>query len=573
MFISQQKAVLTAALCLTVGISPASARADNSVIIDEEQLIFTLNAHLYSSLKSLPSSDEFQTAAVCFVNDTRACNGDSFGGNDNDFELNDKDRCFNEGYKVTDCPDGYKPGGKKCPYGPYYSDCVSTCPSSYVTCEPPYHGVGEACDGKYASCECTPCGEGYDYTTIPEGYIADGDACVDCDGVSKYKIKINPCDGFQDCGVMGPDTGAQTCMSGSQIKYDNCKPCPNLGTLSSCPSPFICTLEECSNRYYKSGCEAGYDWDSSAQTCTPQCASTYKYTCTGANQTGGSGTACNGKYAACTCSSPYSWISGACSCSSSFKYTCTGTGYSGGSGTVCGGKYTACTCSSGYFWSGESCAEENACMKGSQLGYILNSDMTVTSSKQSGKTPIGVVVCSYSGGGGQAMALKSIGGYYKWESYDTDISTLTNYTSTSAASKDYDSCGNTAKIIAAGDKSTYPAAWAAHEYSTEGTSAGDWCLPAAGIFTSYYINQDAINTGLSRANGTKFTTDTSAWSSSEYSYGIVWASDFYITYGLSWNYKNSSFEVRPVIEFQEFYFLITKVKKSLWGKSKRFFLI
>ena len=47
----------------------------------------------------------------------------------------------------------------------------------------------------------------------------------------------------------------------------------------------------------------------------------------------------------------------------------------------------------------------------------------------------------------------------------------------------------TEKIIAAGNKSKYPAAWAVHKYSTEGTSAGDWCLPAARIFTSYYDNQ------------------------------------------------------------------------------------
>ena len=188
-------------------------------------------------------------------------------------------------------------------------------------------------------------------------------------------------------------------------------------------------------------------------------------------------------------------------------------------------------------------------MKGSQLGYILNSDMTVISSKQSGKTPIGVVVCSYSGGGGQAMALKSIGSY-EWGGYGTDISTLPTYISVSTAYKDYDSCGNTAKIIAAGDKSTYPAAWAAHEYSTEGTNAGDWCLPAAGIFTSIYNNQSTINTGFSRAGGTQFTAYPYTWSSSEFhSYG-AWHSNFNSSYGLNNGFfKGSPFEVRPVIEF------------------------
>ena len=146
------------------------------------------------------------------------------------------------------------------------------------------------------------------------------------------------------------------------------------------------------------------------------------------------------------------------------------------------------------------------------------------------------------------MALKSIGSY-AWGGYGTDISTLTNYTSGTASSKDYDSCSNTAKIVAAGDSSKYPAAWAAHEYSTEGTNAGDWCLPAAGIFTSYYHNQYAINTGFCRANGTNFTNSTKAWSSSEKHSNYVWYSLFSTSYGLSLANKDASLEVRPVLEF------------------------
>ena len=165
------------------------------------------------------------------------------------------------------------------------------------------------------------------------------------------------------------------------------------------------------------------------------------------------------------------------------------------------------------------------------------------------KTAIGVVVYIGSDGKKWAITPKSIGSY-EWGGYGTDISGLTNYTSDSSASKDYDSCGNTAKIIAAGDKTTYPAAWAAHEYKTAGTEAGDWCLPAAGIFTSIYNNKSTINTGFSRAGGTKFTNSTYAWSSSEYDNLGAWRSDFNGSYGLSLNdYKGDGSEVRPVIEF------------------------
>ena len=341
-------AVLTAMLS-AAGLLPMSAMADISFAEGGERLINTLHTHLYSPSSGLSSSDEIKTAAVCFISDTKNCSDGMFGygeevsgggsgsGGAPDYDLNDAERCRKEGYTLTSCAAGETPEGFCIYNSAYFARCV--CPSGYKTCELPYYGVGTACGDKYASCEedterackeldpeftdtcqsgwkvdpnitcqydktfgkcCNLC-EGYDYTTIPEGYIADGAACVDCNGTSKYKIKINPCDGFQDCGIMGGDTGAKTCMSGSQIKYDNCKPCPNLGTLSSCPSPFKCTYEACSNRYYKSGCQSGYDWNASAQTCTPQCASTYKYTCTRYYEYP-IGDSCGGKYKECGCS-------------------------------------------------------------------------------------------------------------------------------------------------------------------------------------------------------------------------------------------------------------------------------
>ena len=166
----------------------------------------------------------------------------------------------------------------------------------------------------------------------------------------------------------------------------------------------------------------------------------------------------------------------------------------------------------------------------------------------SGKTPIAVVVYkSDDGNCGQALALKSIG-EYSWGAYKTDISALPNYSSELAASKDFASCENSEIIT----KAKGSAAIAANEYSTKGTNAGDWCLPAAGIFTSYYNNQTAINLGFEKAGGTTFTNRTYAWSSSEYSgSSSAWASDFSDSYGLYgiYNYKYMSYEVRPVLEF------------------------
>ena len=273
----------------------------------------------YDTFLFLPSplrgeGDKIKLAATCFVTDTSACSGNEFSGNNadddghgspggpgdgDDYDLDNEERCRQEGYTQTSCPEGQEPSNF-CPYDrTYFEKCVSSCPSNYVTCELPYYGVGEACDGKYASCEkdteracqelnpgyvdecgtgqqlsddrcsydssygtcCNTCA-GYDNTSIPEGYVQDGEACTGCDGQEHYKIKPNPCDGFMDCGSMGGEAGASTCLSGTITMYDNCKACPNLGEYTTCPSCTICQYEECSGLWYATGC---------ATNCTNYC--------------------------------------------------------------------------------------------------------------------------------------------------------------------------------------------------------------------------------------------------------------------------------------------------------------
>ena len=248
------------------------------------------------------------------------------------------------------------------------------------------------------------------------------------------------------------------------------------------------------------------------------------------------------------------WACPKITCPDNAKYTCSGTNITGGVGIPCNGKYTECACASGYEWENGNCIQASiwgqctGLAASCTIGDILFSDGTCSTNTVSGKTPIGIVIYISDEGCGQALALKSIGNY-EWGRSGTDISSLPNHTRVTAV-LDLDSCSNTAKIIAEGDKSTYPAAWAAHEYKTEGTSAGDWCLPAAGIFNSYYNNQTLVNLGFDRVNGIKFTTSTHAWSSSELDKNWAWYSDFSNAYGLSSHYKYSYFfEVRPVIEF------------------------
>ena len=246
-------------------------------------------------------------------------------------------------------------------------------------------------------------------------------------------------------------------------------------------------------------------------------------------------------------------------CDTSYQYTCSGTGYAGGSGEACGGKYQSCTCASGYEWKNGTCQEIlkpewgkcNGSAKNCNIGDILYSDGTCSAQNISGKTPIAVVVYkSPDGNCAQAMALNSVGSMI-WGGYGTDIPGLNNFSDYSSASTDFKSCENTAVITAAGTSSTYPAAWAAHEYKTEGTEMGDWCLPAAGVFISYYNNQQLINISMTNAGGSQIGTSCSIWSSSEDYRNSVWYADLCITHNLNNGNgnKNSSREVRPVLEF------------------------
>ena len=237
------------------------------------------------------------------------------------------------------------------------------------------------------------------------------------------------------------------------------------------------------------------------------CPDEYTRECNGKNMTGGVGEACNGKYAKCACKDGYKLVDGECQ----FPWG------------ECSGAAASCS-----------------------LGNILFSDGTCSANNVSGKTPIAVVVYK-SGNCGQAMALKPIGSY-QWSTEYVIISDLPDLTQ-SEATRDFASCENSAKIRAKGNSSIHPAVWAAHEYNTAGTNAGDWCLPAAGILTLIKNNQNVINTGFSRADGTQFTDSSYAWSSSENDSGRAWRSDFSYSSGLYNSLKSNSREVRPVLVF------------------------
>lgn len=237
---------------------------------------YTTNLAPYPHLSSAQSADrhnlllplsraggkEYKEASVCFITDTGACR-------DLPYDIPDYNICVEEGFPLTSCPEFYTPYNY-CPYdNKYFAECREMCPD-YVECNDPYYGVGEPCNGKYERCECDTC-PGYVFESeIPRGYHKVGEACNSCDGL-KYKYEINSCDGFMECADTGPEEGAEVCWRGDTPTYSSCKPCANLGDLDSCPAHYVCKYEDCSKKYYKTGCEEGYIWDEAAKTCTPEC--------------------------------------------------------------------------------------------------------------------------------------------------------------------------------------------------------------------------------------------------------------------------------------------------------------
>lgn len=193
-----------------------------------------------------------------------------------------------------------------------------------------------------------------------------------------------------------------------------------------------------------------------------------------------------------------------------------------------------------------------------QIGWIYYNDETCSADVISGKTPLGVVVyVSPNRFGGQVMSAwpvdesgnKSNSNVaMKWGGYGTNIPNLPDYTSDTSAVQDFDSCGNTDKIIAYGGASTYPPAWAARSYAPTAETKGKWCLPAAGVLISAYNNQSAVQAGISKLGGIIYPRWL-LWSSTEVGSYSAWYSSFDGNSGLYHNEKYGINGFRPVLEF------------------------
>ena len=247
-----------------------------------------------------------------------------------------------------------------------------------------------------------------------------------------------------------------------------------------------------------------------------------------------------------------------CECGKAYKYACEGDNETAGT-DKCGNYYAACDCDDGYIWKNGACVSSRPSCN---IGDIFYTDNTCSADVVSGKTVLGIVVYNNNGGiGGQIMApwpidadgnkTSSNSTTLKWGIWGIDIPNLPNYPYPNSLSADFDSCGNTDKIVAQGSASLYPADRATRRYAPTTDTAGKWSLPAAGIMTNIYNNQPAIQSAIKKINGVEFP-NCCYWSSSEVSPSYAANSMFDFAYGLvndsSKDLSDYAY-VRPVLEF------------------------
>ena len=234
-----------------------------------------------------------------------------------------------------------------------------------------------------------------------------------------------------------------------------------------------------------------------------------------------------------------------------FTLSCTGTNQTGGAGKACNGKYNICKCAANLTWNTDtkSCEANTAnCV----IGALYYSDGTCSQDKLSSKTLLGVVIYEKSASqNGWIMTVKQVKTDIAWDTGSYYSTGITN----KAVSA---SCTNTQKLVALGSR--FAAATAANNYKPTGTPNGkSWCLPSYDLLNNLNnsTNLAKVNAGITIAGGTilgnVYNGYERVWSSSEYSSNDAWY--FYANTSGSFDMTNynknyyTNYYVRPVLAF------------------------
>ena len=215
-----------------------------------------------------PADSSYYQKCVCDANMTETCTkpyygvGPSCDGKYASCKRDDDKNCKEEGYGQSGaCPDLQTPN-KKCPYNnSYYDKCV--CRSDLVTCTYPQTGLGEACGGKYASCQC------------PSSYKS-----CECGGaVGATSCTVNGQTTFSDCkkcctplkNETGCKYGVETADDGCGGTREICSSCQR--NFNSCPYAKKASDCEASGGEFSQKCtdNCGEAWGVCCKTCACRC--------------------------------------------------------------------------------------------------------------------------------------------------------------------------------------------------------------------------------------------------------------------------------------------------------------
>ena len=175
--------------------------------------------------------------------------GESCGGKYKSCQLDNARACKEDGYTQTGSCNSVQTINKKCPYDPTYFDkCV--CRGDLQKCASPLQGVGTACGGKYASCQCPS-----NYQSCNCGAAAGASACT-WNGVTKYSSCRSCCTPKQGVSPSICYFGYYSCDDGCGGKTTCC----NYGKISetiTC-SPYSIGYGENGHLISGSGCANRY---------------------------------------------------------------------------------------------------------------------------------------------------------------------------------------------------------------------------------------------------------------------------------------------------------------------------
>ncbi len=197
-------------------------------------------------------------------------------------------------------------------------------------------------------------------------------------------------------------------------------------------------------------------------------------------------------------------------CDSSFKYTCSGENITGGTGSACGGKYVSCECFVGGKFNNGMCVCDAACT----VGAIYYSDGSCSSCVIPSKTPIGVVVKD-----NELIVALNIPAIY-WSADRENIVALSQTKYETDAKADKDGIGHTLMIVdhyGADADTSMNAGVYCYNYAPIGleNSINNWYLPAPGELYEYLYG-----------NGSNYNKIKATWSNLGISFSEVyfWAS-------------------------------------------------